>query len=42
MKSTVADMRGKDDYELGDLSIALDQIAKDYTCQLTGKDEYEV
>jgi hypothetical protein len=34
-------MRGKDSYELGDLTMALDQIGKDMTCQITGKDDYE-
>jgi len=34
-------MRGKDEYELGDLTMALDKIGKDMTCQLTGKDDYE-
>jgi len=34
-------MRGKDEYELGDLTVALDEIGKDLTCQITGKDDYE-
>lgn len=33
----IANIRGKDEYELGDLTVALDQIGKDMTCQLTGK-----
>ena len=41
MKQSVAEMRNKEEYELGDLSMALDTIAKDLTCELTGKDDYE-
>lgn len=28
-------------YELGDLSLALDSLSKELTCELTGKDNYE-
>ena len=42
IKEEVARLRGKDEYELGDLSLALDQIAKEEVCKLTGKDDYEV
>lgn len=34
-------MRGKDEYELGDLTVALDTISKDLTCQLTGKGKFD-
>jgi len=39
----VALMRDKPDYELGDLSLVLDEVAKDMVCELTGKEkgEYE-
>lgn len=34
-------MRGKEDYELGDFVLAMDEMAKNMTEQLTGK-EYEM
>ncbi|OLP74456.1 hypothetical protein AK812_SmicGene45999, partial [Symbiodinium microadriaticum] len=42
--SVIADMRGKENYELGDLTLALDKIVKDEVCKVTGKDpgEYEM
>ena len=39
LQAAVAEMRGKDEYELGDLSIAIDKIVKEEVCQLSGKDE---
>lgn len=40
-QTEVAKIRGKDNYELGDLTMALDQISKDMTCKMTGKEDYE-
>lgn len=31
----------RQEYELGDLTVALDTMSKELTCELTGKDDYE-
>ena len=36
----MAKLRGKEDYELGDLSIVIDNMVKEEVCTLTGKDEH--
>lgn len=40
VKDEIAKVRGKDEYELGDFLLAMDQISKSMTEELTGK-EYE-
>ena len=37
----MAKLRGKEDYELGDLSVVIDKMVKEEVCKLTGNDEYE-
>ena len=36
----MAKLRGKEDYELGDLSIVIDKMVKEEVCTLTGKDDH--
>lgn len=37
VKSEVANLRGKEEYELGDFVLAMDQVSKSMTEELTGK-----
>lgn len=37
MKDEIAKVRGKEKYELGDFAMALDEISKSMTEELTGK-----
>lgn len=41
VKDEVAKLRNKDEYELGDFVLAMDELSKKYTEELTGK-PYEV
>lgn len=36
--AVVADLRGKEEYELGDFVVTMDEMAKSMTEELTGKD----
>lgn len=42
IKAQVAQMRGKDEYQVGDLSELLDAAVKAELCKVTGKPEYEL